>query len=139
MEDNPINYRVIFILLLGYGLLKFERGFFWTKEQNSVLADSNFYVALHELMPIWIWGIIGMLFSLAFIVAPFYLARQSKNKVYYYLLLIGGCGNAIFYFLMTSASIFHAINWLSPVQFATFTVIDVLISFYGGVEVARKR
>jgi hypothetical protein len=37
-------------------LLHFERGFFWTKEQGAVLGDSQFYIALHNIMPIWIWA-----------------------------------------------------------------------------------
>ena len=56
---------------MGVGLLMFERGFFWTKEQEDVLDDSQFYVALHNIMPIWIWGVLGMIFSLMLIIAPF--------------------------------------------------------------------
>ena len=41
--------------------------------------------------------------------------------------------------LMTSASMFHAINWLSPLQFSTFTMICGIMGFYGGVEIVGKR
>ena len=40
--------------------------------------------------------------------------------------------------LMTSASMFHAINWLSPLQFSTFTMICGIMGFYGGVEIVGK-
>ena len=33
---------------------------------------------------------------------------------------------------------FHAINWLSPLQFSTFTMICGIIGFYGGVEIVGK-
>ena len=139
MKDNEITYKMFSILMLGVGLLMFERGFFWIKEQNDVLNDSEFYLALHHIMPIWMWGILGMIFSILIIIAPFFLPKQHLNNKFNYLALIGGAGNGIFYFLMTSASIFNAINWLTPLQFATFTTINILISFHGGVAVARKR
>ena len=56
-----------------------------------------------------------------------------------FLLIFGGSGNAVYYFLHTSASIFNAINWLSPVQFATLAMINALIAYYGGADVAGKR
>ena len=101
MKENSFNYKVLAIFIFGFGLLMFERGFFWTKEQNTVLNDSEFYLALHQV--------------------------------------IGGSGNAIYYFLLTSASVFNAINWLTPVQFATLAMINALIAFNGGADVARKR
>ena len=49
-------------MVLGFGVLMFERGFFWTREQ-AVIRDSDFYLALHHIMPIWIWGVLAMMFS----------------------------------------------------------------------------
>lgn len=139
MKENAVNYKTLVIFLFGFGLLMFERGFFWIKEQNDVLDDSEFYMALHQIMPIWLWGILGIIFSLHIIIAPLCLPKQHLNNKFNYLCLVGGAGNGVFYFFMTSASIFNAINWLTPLQFATFTTINILISFYGGVAVARKR
>ncbi|MHB7934175.1 hypothetical protein BUY42_00145 [Staphylococcus devriesei] len=139
MKDNETTYKMFSILILGVGLMMFERGFFWTKEQNDVLDDSDFYMALHQIMPIWMWGVMGMIFSILIIIAPFFLPKQHLNNKFNYLCLIGGTGNGIFYFLMTSASIYNAINWLTPLQFATFTTINILIAFYGGAAVVRKR
>ena len=42
MKDNETTYKMFSILMLGVGLMMFERGFFWTKEQNDVLDDSDF-------------------------------------------------------------------------------------------------
>lgn len=139
MKDNETTYKMFTIFMLGVGLMMFERGFFWTKEQNDVLDDSDFYMALHQIMPIWMWGVMGMIFSILIIIAPFFLPKQHINNKFNYLCLIGGAGNGIFYFLMTSASIYNAINWLTPLQFATLTTINILIGFYGGAAVARKR
>ena len=41
-EKNTILYSLAVVLLSGIGLLEFERGFFWTKEQNDILDDSDF-------------------------------------------------------------------------------------------------
>ncbi|MBC3134244.1 hypothetical protein MT438_07735 [Staphylococcus warneri] len=124
---------------MGIGLLMFERGFFWAKEQEDVLDDSQFYIALHNIMPIWIWGILGMIFSLMLIVAPFFLPKREMNNTFNYLIMLGGAGNALFYFLMTSASIFHAINWLTPLQFSTLAVLNILICVLGVIGIVRKR
>ncbi|MCC8990454.1 MAG: hypothetical protein LM516_06760 [Staphylococcus sp.] len=124
---------------MGFGLLMFERGFFWAKEQEDILDDSEFYIALQNIMPIWIWGILGMFFSLMLIIAPFFLPKHQINNTFNYLIMIGGAGNGLFYFLMTSASIFHAINWLIPLQFSTFAMLNFIICVLGVIGVVRKR
>ena len=62
MNKNSITYSLTFLMVLGFGVLMFERGFFWTREQ-AVIRDSDFYLALHHIMPIWIWGVLAMMFS----------------------------------------------------------------------------
>ncbi len=139
MKKTYFDYTHKVILYMGIGMLMFERGFFWAKEQEDVLDDSQFYVALHHIMPIWIWGILGMIFSLMLIIAPFFLPKREINNIFNYLILIGGAGNGLFYFLMTSASIFHAINWLTPLQFSTLAVLNIMIAMLGVIGVVRKR
>lgn len=139
MKENSFNYKVLAIFIFGFGLLMFERGFFWTKEQETVLSDSDFYLILHQVMPIWTWGVLGMVFSLFIILAPIFLPKQQVSNKFNFLLILGGTSNTIYYFLLTSASIFNAINWLSPLQFATLAIINALIAFNGGADVARKR
>ena len=39
---------------------------------------------------------------------------------------------------MTSASIYNAINWLSPLQFATLTTINILIGFMGVLQLSEN-
>ena len=71
MKRDNFYYLLVVVMLVGFGFLQFERGFFWAKEQNDILGDSEFYVALHHIMPIWVWGILGMLFSIFIIISPF--------------------------------------------------------------------
>lgn len=129
------NEVINFILLLGLGAFTFVRGFFFTKEQEKVLGDSDFYIALHHIMPIWVWGIIIMAFSLLLMIATFFLPRQKTSNVCNYLLVIGGFGCAILYFLMTSASIYNAINWLSTIQFSILSAVCFVVGFIGGADI----
>ncbi|MGF0029286.1 hypothetical protein ACQRBQ_01365 [Staphylococcus pasteuri] len=138
MKKTYFDYIHKVILYMGFGILMFERGFFWAKEQEDVLDDSQFYIALHNIMPIWVWGILGMVFSLMLIIAPFFLPKREMNNVFNYLILIGGAGNGLFYFLMTLASIFHAINWLTPLQFSTLAVVNIMVSVLGVIGIVRK-
>ena len=96
MKDNETTYKMFSIPMLGVGLMMFERGF-WTKEQNDVLDDSDFYMALHQIMPIWMWGVMGMILVYSSSL-PFLLPKQHINNNFNYLCLIGGTGNGIFYF-----------------------------------------
>lgn len=139
MKKTYFDYIHKVILYMGVGLLMFERGFFWEKEQEDVLDDSQFYIALHNIMPIWVWGTFGMVFSLMLIIAPFFLPKREMNNTFNYLILLGGAGNGLFYFLMTSASIFHAINWLTPLQFSTLAMLNFIICVLGVIGLVRKQ
>lgn len=133
------NEVINFILLLGLGAFTFVRRFFFTKEQGTVLGDSEFYIALHHIMPIWIWGLIIMGASLVLMIATFFLPRQSTNNICNYLLVVGGFSCSILYFLMTSASIYNAINWLSTIQFSILSAICFVIGFIGGADIYDRR
>ena len=43
-------------LLFGLGVFSLWRGLFFAIQQETVLSDSEFYKALHQFMPIWLWG-----------------------------------------------------------------------------------
>lgn len=129
------NEVINFILLLGLGAFTFSRGFFFLKEQETVLGDSDFYIALHHIMPIWVWGLIIMGASLLLMVAAFFLPRQNTNNVCNFLIVIGGFICAILYFLMTSASIYNSINWLSTVQFSILSAVCFAVGFIGGTDI----
>lgn len=58
MKKTYFDYIHKVILYMGIGILMFERGFFWAKEQEDILDDSQFYVALHNIMPIWVWYLV---------------------------------------------------------------------------------
>ncbi|MBO1214072.1 hypothetical protein J3T78_02280 [Staphylococcus nepalensis] len=124
-------------LLFGTGLFTFWRGLFWTIEQDSVLGDSAFYQELHQLMPIWIWGILFMLAGLSLVCASYLLPK--KNQKSYWFITIGSFISFIMYFIITSASVYNALNWLSPIQLATLSGIYLVMTFFGGFEIYGRR
>ncbi|MCD8797377.1 hypothetical protein [Mammaliicoccus sciuri] len=137
MNKLSLSEMLSSTLLFGLGVFNLWRGIFWTVEQEKVLNDSDFYRALHEIMPIWIWGILMILSSLFTIAASWFIPK--KNHLFYWMLLLAGVTSSIMYLIMTSASLFNAINWLSPMQFATLSAVGALIAFFGGAEIYVRR
>ena len=87
-------------------------------------------------MPIWIWGVLAMVLALL-LSQHLSFTHKKLNNIFNYLICIGV--GAMLVLLLTSASVFHAINWLSPLQFSTFTMICGIMGFYGGVEIVGKK
>jgi len=137
MSKLTLSEMIASTLLFGTGLFTFWRGLFWTIEQDSVLGDSAFYQELHQLMPIWIWGILFMLAGLSLVCASYLLPK--KNQKSYWFITIGSFISFIMYFIITSASVYNALNWLSPIQFATLSGIYLVMTFFGGFEIYGRR
>ncbi|EGQ2712167.1 hypothetical protein DWS95_10000 [Staphylococcus pseudintermedius] len=139
MKKQSFSETIAFISIFGLGAFTFVRALFWSYEQNEVINDSEFYTKLNEVMPIWLWGVLLMIASLILMLSVFFLPKQPYNNVCNYLLMFGGFSTAIMYFLMTSASIFNAINWLTWAQFAVLTVVCGAIGFLGGAAIYERR
>ncbi|EGQ2799636.1 hypothetical protein IO930_002003 [Staphylococcus pseudintermedius] len=139
MKKQSFSETIAFISIFGLGAFTFVRALFWSYEQDEVVNNSEFYLKLHEVMPIWLWGVLLMIASLILMLSVFFLPKQPYNNVCNYLLLFGGFSTAIMYFLMTSASIFNAINWLTWAQFAVLTVVCGAIGFLGGAAIYERR
>lgn len=128
-----------FIMVFGFAMFTFMRGLFWFVSQDSVINDSQFYTKLHEVMPIWLWGILLMIIAVKLFVAAFFIPSEKYSNVCNWLFVAGGIGAAVMYFLMTSASIFNAINWLTWAQFAVLTAKSAAMAFIGGVGLRESR
>ncbi|EGQ0325914.1 hypothetical protein ACSBDS_002179 [Staphylococcus pseudintermedius] len=139
MKKQSFSETIAFISIFGLGAFTFVRALFWSYEQDEVVNNSEFYLKLHEVMPIWLWGVLLMIASIILMLSVFFLPKQPYNNVCNYLLLFGGFSTAIMYFLMTSASIFNAINWLTWAQFAVLTVVCGAIGFLGGAAIYERR
>lgn len=139
MKDLTLTEIIASIMIFSYGFREFLRGFFWAKEQKDVLDDSTFYLALHHIMPIWMWGIIVMFAGVLVMISAFCVGSSDQNTRFSKLLLVGGFASALLYFLMTSASIYHAINWLTTAHMALMSATGFLMAFIGGADVYARR
>lgn len=137
MNKLSLSEMIASTLLFGTGLFTFWRGLFWSIEQDSVLGDSAFYQELHQLMPIWIWGILFMIAGLSLVCASYLLPK--KNQKSYWFITVGSFISFIMYFIITSASVYNALNWLTPIQFATLSGIYLVMTFFGGFELYGRR
>lgn len=125
--------------LFGLGVFVDIRGMYWFVNQESVLNESEFYKALHEVMPIWLWGLLLLIFGTSLILSSLFFGKRSINNVSNHFMLIGGTGSAIIHFLMASAGIYNAINWLTPAQFVVMTAWLGFVGFMGGVDIYGRR
>lgn len=138
MKALTLPQALAVIMTFSYGFRVFWRGLFWFKEQDSVLQDSQFYSALHDLLPIWSWGIFVAVSGLILIASALFIGSSQQSKICSYLLLVGGFMVALLYFFMTSASIFNAINWLTTVHMAIMSATGLIVAFVGGADIAKR-
>lgn len=124
-------------LLFGFGLFTFWRGLFWFIEQESIIGDSAFYEELDGWFQIWIWGVLFMGAGVSLIISSYLLPK--RNELSYLLVMIGGVITSIMYFIITSASVYNAINWLSPLQFSTMSAMFLVVAFFGGYSFYDRR
>lgn len=128
---------IIHQLFLGFSFS--GRGVFWLINQSKVLDDSTFYLALHKVMPIWIWGLIILITGLFIIISAFYVPFINQNNKFYKFSFIGTTSSTIFYFIMLTASIDNNLNWLTPYNFAIQTVWPFLIAVVSGWKLYERR
>lgn len=139
MKDLTLAEIVASVMTFSYGFREFLRGFFWVKEQDDVLDDSSFYLALHHIMPIWSWGIVVMLAGVIVMVAAIFVSYSDQNDKFSKTILVGGFMSATLYFLMTSASIYHSINWLTTVHMGLMSATGFVVSYIGGADLYARR
>ncbi|PTK69147.1 hypothetical protein [Staphylococcus haemolyticus] len=133
MKNTDFVDKLAFIMVSGYSIFTFIRGLFWFVEDDRVLDESQFYSALDNMMSMWIWGLIVMLISVILFIGAWLIPLERHNNLCQYFLVIGGLSACLMYFLMTSASMFNAINWLTWAQFAVLTAKSGAIAFIGGM------
>ena len=138
-ENFTIHDRLATLSLFGLGVFVDIRGFYWFVRQEDVLNESEFYQALHEVMPIWIWGLLLIVFGTCLILASLFFGKRSVNNTSNYFMLIGGTGSAIIHLLMASAGIYNSLNWLTPAQFVAMTAWLGFVGFLGGLGIYGRR
>lgn len=140
---NITNLTGIEIYLIAHqlflGFLVFGRGLFWFVNQESILHDSKFYVALHSAMPIWLWGLVIMITGFFIIVSAFYVPFINENNKFYIYSFVGTTSSFIFFFIMLTASIGHNLNWLTPFNLFIQTTWLFILSFVSGWKLYERR
>ena len=139
MKDTDFVDKLAFVMVSGYSIFTFIRGLFWFVEDENIISNSEFYEALHQVLPMWVWGGILMIIGIILFIAAWFIPMEKYNNVCHWLLIIGGLGAFIMYFLMTSASMFNAINWLTWTQFAVLTAKSGAMVFIGGMMMNDRR
>lgn len=138
--DKLETKEIILILqsiLLGATIT--GRGVLWFTRPESVLHDSPFYLALHEIMPIWLWGLIVMVTGIIYTSSALFVTSMDYSIKYHLVSFIGGGTSSIFYFIMTSAGMYNNLNWLTPFNFLILTVWTGVLAFIGGAEIYARR
>ncbi|PTJ07715.1 hypothetical protein BU044_13005, partial [Staphylococcus simulans] len=64
MKRTDLGESLAFVMIAGFAIFTFMRGLFWFVEDDEVIADSEFYSALNDVMPIWIWGLLLMIVAI---------------------------------------------------------------------------
>lgn len=139
MKKNDLGDTLAFVMLSGYAIFTFMRGLFWFVGNDKIVSDSEFYEALHQVLPMWVWGGLLMIVAVILFIAAWFIPMEKYNNVCHWLLIIGGLGTCIMYFLLTSASMFNAINWLTWSQFAILTAKSGAIALIGGMMMNDRR
>ena len=139
--DKRMSYAEIIasLMLLGSGLLTFERGLFWILENQSSLNDSPLYTTLSHAMPLWAWGLMFAASGLFIMCASWKLPRRATGKSFAWFLLIGGLGSSVAYFIITVAGFDSASNWLTPVQYITLSGMNGFLAFLGGSRIWQMK
>ncbi|PTJ14044.1 hypothetical protein [Staphylococcus simulans] len=139
MKRTDLGEALAFLMIAGFAIFTFMRGLFWFVESEKVISDSEFYSALDDLMSIWIWGLLLMIVAIILFAAAWLIPRYRLTNTCQFLLIVGGVGASIIYFLMASASIYNAINWLTWAQFAVLTAKSGGMAFIGGMMINGRR
>ena len=138
-ENFTIRDKLATLSLFGLGAFVDVRGLSWFTSPESVIKESAFYQALNDVMSIWIWGLLLLVFGTCLILSSLFFGKRSVKNTSDYFMLIGGLGSAIIHFLMSSAAVYNALNWLTPAQMLIMTAWLGFVGFLGGLGIYGRR
>ncbi|HJG66629.1 MAG TPA: hypothetical protein K8V14_04870, partial [Staphylococcus ureilyticus] len=62
-EHFTIRDKLATLSLFGLGVFVDVRGLYWLISPENVIKESTFYQALNDVMSIWIWGLLLLIFG----------------------------------------------------------------------------
>lgn len=138
-EQFTIRDKLATLSLIGLGVFVDVRGLYWFTSPERVIEESAFYQALNDVMPIWIWGLLLLVFGTCLILSSLFFGKRSVNNTSDYFMLIGGLGSSIIHFLMSSAAVYNALNWITPAQLIAITAWLGFVGFLGGLGIYGRK
>lgn len=120
--DEQRTFKQLRPYILCIGLIITERGIYWTSQADKAAKDSPLYQNMHEVMNLFFWGIPFTIGGLCIILSLFAYNYRKVNNWYSILTIVGGFTSSIFFGIITFASMYDALNWLSPLTFLTIAV-----------------
>ncbi|MCD8892871.1 hypothetical protein K2V52_12945 [Staphylococcus nepalensis] len=138
-ENFTIRDKLATLSLFGLGAFVDVRGLSWFTSPESVIKESAFYQALNDVMSIWVWGLLLLIFGTCLILSSLFFGKRSVKNTSDYFMLIGGLGSAIIHFLMSSAAVYNALNWLTPAQMIIMTAWLGFVGFLGGLGIYGRK
>lgn len=124
------------VSLMTFGILAMVRGFFWIVSSEKAVNDSPLYKSMHELISLSFWGVPFLIGGIFLVIAGIALPYRKVNEVYSWFLIVGGIICAVFFFIISLASMDQSLNWLTP---ATFIVMAMGCGGYAYVGVLFYR
>ena len=138
-EHFTIRDKLATLSLFGLGVFVDIRGLNGSLGPKIVTKGGAFYQALNDVMPIWIWGLLLLIFGTCLILSSLFFGKQYVKNTSDYFMLIGGLGSAIIHFLMSSAAVYNALNWLTPAQMIIMTAWLGFVGFLGGLGIYGRK
>ena len=138
-EQFTIRDKLATLSLIGLGVFVDIRGLYWFISPERVIEESAFYQALNDVMSIWVWGLLLLIFGTCLILSSLFFGKRSVNNASNYFMLIGGLGSSIIHFLMSSAAVYNALNWITPAQLIAITAWLGFVGFLGGLGIYGRK
>lgn len=138
-EQFTIRDKLATLSLFGLGVFVDVRGLYWFTSPRNVIKESAFYQALNDVISIWVWGLLLLIFGTCLILSSLFFGKRSVNNISDYFMLIGGLGSSIIHFLMSSAAVYNAINWITPAQLIAITAWLGFVGFLGGLGIYGRK
>lgn len=115
------------------------RGTYWSTSTEKVVNESPLYIVLHEILPIYIWGLLFVFSGLCFLLAAVFYPKVDINNRSNNFLIIGGTLSGIIHVIMAASSISNSSEWFFPYQYCVFAMLFFYLAFMGGSNRNGKR
>lgn len=134
-----LSETVSSVLLFTFGLHHLARGVFWVLADKSTRHDSQMYLELETIMPLYVWGMICSIGAVFFLLASISLPHHQTSRSFALFLIMGGSISGAFYFVIAIFGFHSAINWFTPLQLVVLSAGSAMLAFFGGVVLWKKR